>query len=179
MRFTPAASIFFQGAASEPPTSMWRQASSITAASKPSLRASVADHITQKSVARPAGENALDTASFEIAFQPRLSLAIEIEEGGITIHVGVVAFAYHQLRVRDVEFLVQRAVRRALDAMIRPHDLRAVNHFLGGEHFFLMAITQYLTEQRNPGTVASDRPGLQSGGRAPAYCSYVELLCFS
>ena len=52
-RRTPAFAIAFQAASSEPLRSMPRQASSITAASRPALRASSALQETQKSVARP------------------------------------------------------------------------------------------------------------------------------
>ena len=54
MRLTPLAVICFQAAASEPFRLMPRQASSITATSKPALRASMAVQATQKSVANPA-----------------------------------------------------------------------------------------------------------------------------
>ncbi len=53
MRLTPALAILSQAALSEPLRSMPRQASSITAALKPALRASSAVQATQKSVARP------------------------------------------------------------------------------------------------------------------------------
>ena len=53
MRVTPALAICAQAAFSEPLRSMPRQASSITAALKPALRASSAVHETQKSVDRP------------------------------------------------------------------------------------------------------------------------------
>ena len=52
-RATPAACISSRAAAKEPSRSMARQASSMTVARKPSSRASSADHLTQKSVARP------------------------------------------------------------------------------------------------------------------------------
>ena len=53
MRWTPAAVMSAHALASDPPASIPRQASSITMASKPSLRASIADQATQKSVASP------------------------------------------------------------------------------------------------------------------------------
>ena len=53
MRLTPALVILSQAALSEPLRSMPRDASSITAALKPALRASSAVQATQKSVARP------------------------------------------------------------------------------------------------------------------------------
>lgn len=53
-RLTPAAFISAHAFASEPFRSMPREASSITVALKPALRASSAVHATQKSVARPA-----------------------------------------------------------------------------------------------------------------------------
>jgi hypothetical protein len=53
MRATPARVICSHAFASEPPASMARQASSMTQAGKPCLRASSADHATQKSAARP------------------------------------------------------------------------------------------------------------------------------
>jgi hypothetical protein len=52
-RATPALVMSFQAFARDPFRSMPRQASSTTAASKPSLRASSADQATQKSVASP------------------------------------------------------------------------------------------------------------------------------
>src|SRR5262249_52873632 len=52
-RATPAFCILCHADSSEPCMSIARQASSTTAQSKPSLRASSAVHATQKSVARP------------------------------------------------------------------------------------------------------------------------------
>ena len=53
IRFTPAAAIDFQAAATEPLRSMPRQASSITETVSSAARASTADQLTQKSVASP------------------------------------------------------------------------------------------------------------------------------
>ena len=54
MRLTPALVMSAQAFATDPLRSMPREASSITAALNPALRASSAVHATQKSVARPA-----------------------------------------------------------------------------------------------------------------------------
>jgi len=53
IRFTPALVICSHALAREPLVSMPRQASSMTVAASPTLRASSADQQTQKSVARP------------------------------------------------------------------------------------------------------------------------------
>src|SRR5205814_3450906 len=64
IRFTPAPLMSAHALPSDPPASMPRVASSTTSASKPALRASSADHPTQKSVASPTRNTRVSPRSF-------------------------------------------------------------------------------------------------------------------
>ena len=93
---------------------------------EPALRASSAVQATQKSVARPATNSALDLARLEIGGKSGRGLAVGLGERRIAVDVLVESLADDELGLRDREVLRKRGALGALHAVIGPQHLLAV-----------------------------------------------------
>ena len=102
MRFTPACSMFFHAAASEP----LRIDASARVLDYVGVEAELARIHRRPGDAEigrePGNEDASDAAPREVAVKPGLELAVGLDEGGIAVDLRVVAFADHELGMRDI-----------------------------------------------------------------------------